>query len=88
MRHRIPHAPHGYCMQCCVRMELEDLELDHHDGRTWRWHSLSAYGRAVRAWHEFDRGVRFRALCKPCNSSHGTRTFRGRPRFKRRRKKR
>lgn len=68
------------CAACRSATELEDLEIDHVDGRTWSWHSLNALDRIRREWREFAAGIRLRALCKRCNSSDGVR-FRGKPRY-------
>jgi hypothetical protein len=73
-------APASCCAACRSVAEIEDLEIDHVDGRTWSWHSLNALDRIRREWREFAGGVRLRALCKSCNSSDGVR-FRGKPRY-------
>jgi len=74
-------APDQRCAACRRAFELEELEVDHVDGRTWYGRAWNALGRIRRQWREYDAGVRMRALCKPCNSSDGTRRFRGRPRY-------
>lgn len=75
-------GPEPQCACCRHPAEPEDLEVDHRDGRTWYGRSLNFLDRVRRQWREFDRGVALRALCKPCNSSDGTRRFRGRPRWR------
>lgn len=69
------------CAHCRKSHELEDLEIDHVDGRTWYGRSLNFLDRIRRQWREYDAGVRLRALCKSCNSSLGTRQFRLQPRY-------
>jgi hypothetical protein len=75
-------APASCCAACRSATELEDLEVDHLDGRTWSWHSLNALDRIRREWRELAAGVRLRALCRRCNGSDGVR-FRGKPRYAR-----
>lgn len=74
-------APDSRCAGCGARSDLEDLEVDHVDGRTWYGRALNFLDRIRRQWREFDRGVRLRALCRRCNASEGTRRFRGRARY-------
>lgn len=73
-------SPASRCSACLTSAELEDLEVDHIDGRTWSWHSLNALDRIRLEWREFAAGVRLRALCRRCNARDGVR-FRGRPRY-------
>lgn len=74
-------APDGRCALCGAVHELEELEVDHVDGCTYNKRRLAAWSRAELYWREFDAGVPLRAACKPCNSSDGTRRFRGRRRY-------
>ena len=73
-------APDGRCARCDQRFELEDLEVDHADGRTWYGRALNFLDRIRRQWRERDEGIQLRALCKSCNASDGSRRFRGRHR--------
>jgi hypothetical protein len=73
-------APTSQCSCCFTRVDIEDLEIDHIDGCTWRKRAVSAWRRAELYWEEYDRGVRLRPLCKSCNSSDGNR-LRGRARY-------
>lgn len=66
-------APDSRCACCGAVYQLEDLEVDHVDGRTWRGRALNFLDRIRRQWREFDRGVRLRALCRRCNASDGAR---------------
>lgn len=75
-------SPDGRCALCGTRFQLEELEVDHADGRTWYGRALNFLDRIRRQWREFDRGIQLRALCKSCNSSDGSRRFRGRPRWR------
>lgn len=74
-------APDGRCACCGRAFELEDLEVDHVDGRTWYGRSLNFLDRIRRQWRELDAGVRLRGLCKSCNSRDGAVRLRGRPRY-------
>ncbi len=74
-------SPEGDCSVCGRKLELEDLEVDHADGRTWYGRDLNFLDRIRRQWREFDDGVALRALCRSCNASDGTLRFRGRPRY-------
>ena len=74
-------APDSSCAECGDTFELEQLELDHVDGRTWYGRGLNVLDRIRRQWRELDGGVRLRAVCRRCNASQGTRQFRGRPRY-------
>lgn len=74
-------APDARCAICGRRHELEDLEVDHADGRTWYGRALNFLDRIRRQWREYDRGVPLRAACRRCNASSGTVRFRGRPRY-------
>ena len=77
-------APDGRCAGagCGKRFPLEELEVDHARGRTWYGRALNFLDRIRRQWREFDEGIELRALCKSCNSSDGSRRFRGRPRWR------
>jgi hypothetical protein len=74
-------APDGRCAECGAAHEIEQLEVDHADGRTWYGRGLNFLDRIRRQWRELDAGVRLRALCRSCNASQGTRRFRGRARY-------
>lgn len=74
-------APTRCCGICRRRFALEDLEIDHPDGCTYRKRTLAAWSRAAKYWAEFDAGVPLRALCKSCNSRDGQK-LRGRPRYR------
>jgi hypothetical protein len=76
-------APDSRCALCHSAHALEDLEIDHPDGRDWYGRALNFLDRIRRQWREYDAGVRLRALCRSCNASHGTLTFRRRPRYAR-----
>lgn len=69
------------CQHCGAAAELEALEIDHVDGRTWRWDGINFLDRIRRLWREYYAGVALRALCRRCNASEGTRRFRGRARY-------
>ncbi len=77
-------APDQRCASCGDQCELEQLEVDHVDGRTWYGRALNFLDRIRRQWRELDQGVKLRALCRRCNASEGTRRFRGRARYARR----
>jgi hypothetical protein len=74
-------APDERCARCGRQHQLEELELDHPEGRTWRWSQINFLDRIRRTWREFDDGVALRALCRPCNASDGALRFRGRARY-------
>lgn len=73
-------APDHRCAICGAVRELEHLEIDHVDGRTWYGRDLHFLDRVRRQWREFDQGIPLRALCRHCNASDGAR-FRGRARY-------
>ena len=75
-------SPFGRCDECGIRFALEELEVDHADGRTWYGRSLNFLDRIRRQWREHDAGVALRALCKSCNSADGNRRWHGRPRWR------
>lgn len=74
-------APDSKCSRCDRELELEQLEIDHRDGRDWYGRDLNFLDRIRRQWREFDRGVPLRALCRSCNASEGTIRFRGKARY-------
>jgi DNA-directed RNA polymerase subunit RPC12/RpoP len=76
-------APDGRCARCGAQFPIEELEVDHADGRAWYGRALNFLDRIRRQWREFDRGVRLRAACRHCNASEGSRRFRGQPRYAR-----
>ena len=76
-------APEGRCAVCGGMHALEDLEIDHPEGRTWYGRALNFLDRIRRQWREYERGVALRALCRRCNASEGTLQLRGRPRYQR-----
>lgn len=59
------------CEECYDDYQIEDLEIDHIDGRTWYGRSLNCLDRIRRQWKEYDSGVKLRAVCRTCNASHG-----------------
>jgi len=85
LAHRIPLvsllAPDRRCAACGRFHALEDLEIDHADGRTWDGRRVNFLTRIRRQWREYWRGVRLRALCKSCNSADGNRRWHGRARY-------
>lgn len=70
-----------YCQGCGASTDLEDLEVDHPGGVTWRPRALNFLDRMRRYWRELDRGVPLRALCRSCNASDGAVRLRGRARY-------
>ncbi len=72
-----------YCSCCGSWFSVEDLEIDHPNGRTWYGRALNFLDRIRRQWREFDRGVLLSVLCKSCNSRDGALRWRGRPRWRR-----
>lgn len=64
------------CAICGEACELEDLQVDHRDGITWRFNSLNRLDRTRRMWREYTEGVRLRAACLACNVRVGQR-FKG-----------
>lgn len=73
-------APESRCAGCGEQRDLETLEIDHCDGRTWDWSSVNFLDRIRRIWREHDQGVRLRALCRRCNAADAVR-WRGRARY-------
>jgi hypothetical protein len=73
-------APDRRCANCKRFHELEDLEIDHPEGRTWCGRSLNFLDRIRKQWREHMSGVRLQAACRGCNASDGAR-FRGRRRY-------
>lgn len=69
------------CALCFDVYALEDLEIDHPDGREWYGRDLNFLDRIRKEWKEYDRGVKLRALCKSCNSRDGSTRWRGRARW-------
>jgi hypothetical protein len=67
------------CAICGEPCELEDLQIDHRDGITWRFHSLNRIDRTRRMWREYLQGVALRAACLACNVRIGQR-FKGKNR--------
>lgn len=55
------------CAICGIGCELENLQIDHRDGITWRFHSLNRLDRTRRMWREYERGIALRAACLACN---------------------
>ena len=76
-------APASRCASCGAAHDVEDLEIDHPNGRTWACRALNFLDRIRRQWRELDAGVALRALCRRCNAIDGNRRFRGRPRYRR-----
>jgi hypothetical protein len=74
-------APNEACAECGANFCLEDLEIDHRDGRTWDIRRLNFLDRIRRQWREYWRGVRLRALCRSCNAADGNRRWHGRARY-------
>lgn len=72
-RHRLVRvlAPDLRCARCGKRCKVEDLDIDHVDGRTWRVEELSSSARVARYWAEHRAGVRLRALCEGCSARDG-----------------
>lgn len=64
------------CAICGEECELENLQIDHRDGITWRFHSLNRLDRTRRMWREYWQGVALRAACLACNVREGQR-FKG-----------
>lgn len=54
-------APDCRCGGCGAEHQLEELEVDHPDGRTWCGRALDFLDRIRRQWRELDRGIRLRA---------------------------
>lgn len=75
-------SPFGRCDECGIRFALEEIEVDHADGRTRYGRSLNFLDRIRRHWRELDAGVALRALCRRCNAIDGNRRFHGRPRWR------
>lgn len=73
-------APESRCAGCGEQHDLETLEIDHRDGRTWDWSAINFLDRIRRIWREYDTGVRLRALCRQCNAADAAR-WRGRARY-------
>jgi len=73
--------PDVCCDKCGEVFELEDLEVDHPDGRTWYGRNLNFLDRVRRQWRECDAGIALRKLCRKCNASDDTLRFRGRARY-------
>lgn len=64
-------SPELRCAICHEVHPLEQLDLDHVDGRTWKVESMSSSTRAARYWREFRAGVRLRVLCHVCGAVEG-----------------
>lgn len=64
-------APDGRCARCGDGFDLEQLAVDHVDGRLWRVEECSPSIRVARYWREFRAGVTMRALCLACNGQDG-----------------
>lgn len=74
-------APRERCALCRRPVPLEELEIDHRDGRTWDGRRLNFLSRIRKQWREYWAGVRLRAACKSCNSADGNRRWHGRARY-------
>lgn len=74
-------SPDGRCAVCGRFHAIENLEVDHTDGRTWYGRRLNFLDRIRRQWREFERGVNLRAACRSCNAADGNRRFHRRPRY-------
>lgn len=64
-------APEWKCAKCGVVHGVEDLEVDHVNGRAWSGRAVSRLQRAKRYWSEFLAGIALRALCRSCNAVDG-----------------
>lgn len=64
-------APEWRCAKCGKVHAVDELEVDHIDGRNWSGRAISRLQRAKRYWSEFLAGVRLRALCRSCNAVDG-----------------
>ncbi len=73
-------APDGRCAHCQRFAALEELEIDHPDGRTWCGRSLNFLDRIRRQWREWSNGLKLQAACRGCNAADGVR-FRGQRRY-------
>lgn len=66
-------SPELRCAQCGEVHTIDNLDIDHMDGRLWRIDTVSASQRVARYWREFKAGVRMRVLCHPCSGRDGGR---------------
>jgi hypothetical protein len=73
-------APDARCAECGEPYPIDELEVDHVDGCTWRKQELSPWSRVARYWREYKLNVPLRALCRSCNA-RDARRFRGRRRY-------
>jgi hypothetical protein len=69
----LPSANRASCAECGAEYRVEDLVVDHVDGRVWDLKALGSWNRAARYWREFRAGVRLRALCISCSCRDGAR---------------
>lgn len=75
-------SPGLTCAECGGTFKVGELHIDHQDGRTWHYQSLSPQMRAARMWREHAAGVRLRALCRSCSGRDGRQRWWGRPRWR------
>lgn len=62
-------------------MLVEDMEIDHVDGRTWDGRRLNFLDRIRRQWREYRDGVRLAGVCKSCNVIDGNKRWHGKARY-------
>lgn len=64
-------SPECRCAKCGQVFDVEDLLIDHINGRTWIVESCSLSVRVARYWREHEAGVPMRALCRRCSGQDG-----------------
>ena len=61
----------GVCVKCGSK---DFLEIDHEEGKPYESKSVGHRARVEKYWDEYNKGVKLRVLCKPCNSGHRNNT--------------
>ena len=64
-RHSVLVAKMGSACACCG--VIEDLQIDHKNGKEWRSNRLSWRARVLRMEREYAAGVQLQVLCRSCN---------------------
>lgn len=64
-------SPELRCALCGEVHRIDELDIDHVNGRLWLVEKLSSSARAARYWKEYREGVKLRVVCHTCGGRDG-----------------